>query len=79
MRKVGVAEARKRFRVLLEEVSEGKEVRVLRRGKEIARIVPTRTAKRQRLPSLAPLRASIAVKGRSLSAAVTRARRAERY
>ena len=78
MRQVSVAEARQKFRALLDEVASGGEVVVLRRGKEIARIVPPRSGAR-RLPSLAAFRKTIKVKGEPLSATVTRMRREERF
>lgn len=79
MRKVSVVEARQKLRILLDEVEAGSQVAVLRRGKEVARIVPPPRARRQRLPPLRAFRASIAVKGAPLSRTVLRARRAERY
>mgnify|MGYP001578929754 CR=1 FL=1 len=78
MRKVSVVEARQKLRALLDEVAAGKQVAVLRRGREVARIVPP-PVRRRRLPSLGSLRASIRVEGEPLSRTVVRARRAERY
>ena len=78
MRKVSVAEARENLRSLLDEVAAGKQVAVLRRGKEVARLVPPKTRKR-RLPSLSDFRRSITVRGESMSATVISARRAESY
>jgi len=78
MKRVGVAEARQKLRVLLDEVAAGKQVAVLCRGKEVARLVPPRAGKRK-LPDLGPFRRSIRVKGEPLSAVVIRARREERY
>jgi prevent-host-death family protein len=40
MRTVSVAEARKKLRALLDEVSSGHPVSVVRRGGEVARLVP---------------------------------------
>ena len=80
MHRVSVAEARQKLRTLLDEVESGQEVVVLRRGKEVARIVPVSPrAKGRRLPALAGLRASIKVKGAPLSGTVLSGRRAERY
>jgi prevent-host-death family protein len=78
MRSVSVAEARRRFKALLDEVSSGHPVSVVRRGQEVARLVPPRP-KRLRLPDLSPFRASIRVKGEPLSQTIVRARRAARY
>ena len=40
MKTVSVAEARSRLKALLDEVSSGQEVSVVRRGREVARLVP---------------------------------------
>jgi prevent-host-death family protein len=76
--RVSVKEARENFRALLDRVVQGDEVVILRRGKEVARLVPPRRELR-RLPSLEAFRNSIGVKGKSLSAEVVRGRREERY
>ncbi len=78
MQRVSVAEARQKLRTLLDEVAAGKQVAVLRRGKEVARLVPPRASKRK-LPDLGGFRRSIRVKGEPLSATVIRARREARY
>ena len=49
MKMVSVAEARKRLKALLDEVSSGHEVSVVRRGREVARLVPPERGRR-RLP-----------------------------
>jgi prevent-host-death family protein len=76
--RVSVKQARENFRALLDRVVQGDEVVILRRGKEVARLVPPRRELR-RLPSLEAFRKSIGVKGKSLSAEVVRGRREERY
>jgi prevent-host-death family protein len=78
VRKVGVVEARQRLRALLDEVAAGKQVCVLRRGKEVARLVPPK-GRRQRLPSLRAFRQSLRVRGEALSATVVRTRADARY
>jgi prevent-host-death family protein len=78
MKTVSVAEARKKLRTLLDEVSSGHEVSVVRRGQEVARLVPPRRRGR-RLPALGSFRASIRVTGEPVSVAVVRGRRAGRY
>ena len=78
MRRVSVAEARQKFRALLDEVARGGEIAVLRRGKEVARIVPPGRGAR-RLPSLAAFRRAIKIKGEPMSATVIRMRREERF
>ena len=78
MRTVSVAEARGRLKALLDEVSSGQEVSVVRRGREVARLVPPKRQGR-RLPALGSFRASIRVTGEPVSQAVVRARRQGRY
>jgi prevent-host-death family protein len=75
---VSVAEARQNFKALLDDVSSGHEVSVVRRGQEVARLVPPRR-RRQRLPPLGVFRASIRVAGEPMSQAVVRSRRESRY
>ena len=78
MKTVSVAEARRKLKALLDEVSSGHPVSLVRRGREIARLVPPKRAGR-RLPALGPFRASIRVTGEPLSRSVVRARREARY
>lgn len=75
---VSVAEARSRFKALLDEVLSGHPVSVVRRGREVARLVPPRRTG-HRLPTLVTFRASIRVKGEPVSRTVLRARREARY
>ena len=78
MKTVSVAEARKKLKALLDEVSSGHEVSVVRRGREVARLVPPERRER-RLPSLGAFRKSIRVTGQPVSRAVVRARREARF
>ena len=78
MKTVSVAEARRKLRALLEEVSSGRAVSVVRRGREVARLVPPERRGR-RLPALGSFRASIRVKGEPMSRDVLRVRREARY
>lgn len=78
MRRVSVAEARQQLRSLLDEVATGEEVAVLRRGKEVARIVPPKGRPR-RLPSLGVFRRSIVLRGAPMSISVVRERADGRY
>ena len=78
MKTVSVAEARSRLKALLDEVSSGHPVSVVRRGREVARLVPPKRSGR-RLPSLGPFRASIHVTGGPVSRTVVRARREAHY
>ncbi len=79
MRGVSVKQARETLRKLLDEVEAGGEVLILRRGKEIARLVPAARRRRRTFPDLRKFRASIRAKGEPLSRTVVRSRRAERY
>jgi len=78
MRKISVREARQRLRALLNQVQAGEEIAVLRRGVEVARLVPPRR-RRARLPDLTDLRASVQISGRPMSAEVIASRRSARY
>jgi prevent-host-death family protein len=46
---VGVHEAKTNLSQLLERVSAGEEIVITRRGEEVARLVPARTARARRL------------------------------
>jgi prevent-host-death family protein len=78
MKTVSVAEARKNLKSLLDEVSAGHQVSVIRRGREVARLMPP-PQRGRRLPTLGSFRASIRVTGEPVSRAVVRARRKARY
>ena len=78
MRRVNVKQAREGLSALLDAVSAGEEVVLLRRGKEVARLVPPRR-RAKRLPSLEGLRRSISLKGKPLSAEVLQGRLDERF
>ncbi len=78
MRTVTVAEARRRLKALLDEVSSGHAVAVTRRGREVARLVPP-PRRGRRLPAMTSFRASMRVMGEPVSQAVVRTRRAARY
>ena len=75
---IGAKEARGKFSSLLKTVERGGEVIILRRGKQIARLVSSSNLKKT-LPCLKDFRASIRVKGRPLSVDVVRSREKERY
>lgn len=79
MLNVNVRQARENLSSLLDRVAAGEEVIILRRGKEAARLVPPKSGKRRRLPTLEAFRRSITLKGNALSAEVIRGRRKERY
>ncbi len=75
---INVKDARSRFSSLLDMVKEGDEVVILRRGREVARLVPPR-GKMAHLPDLKAFRDSIRVTGDPLSKTVIRGRNEERY
>jgi prevent-host-death family protein len=75
---INVKEARSKFSSILDQVQEGDELIIRRRGKEIARLVPPKGGGK-RLPGLKKFRAAIRVKGESLSTVVKRGRTEERY
>ena len=75
---VNAKEARGMLSSLLKRVEHGDEVVVLRRGKQVARLVPFRR-KEKHLPQLREFRASIRLKGQPLSTTVLHNREGERY
>jgi prevent-host-death family protein len=75
---ISAKEARGKFSALLKKVEKGDEIVVLRRGRQVARLVPFRK-KEKRLPPLREFRSSIKVKGEPLSITVLRGREEERY
>jgi len=72
MERVGIREVRMRLRELLQRVASGEEVIILRRGKEVARLVPPR--KKGRLEDLKTFRESISLRGEPASVTVSRLR-----
>ena len=75
---INVKEARRKFSSILDQVQEGDQIVIRRRGKEIARLVPPQ-GQGKRLPGLKKFRAAIRVKGESLSTVVKRGRSEECY
>ena len=75
---VNVKEARDKISKLLDRTLKGEEILILRRGKKVARLVPATNAEK-RLPDLSNFRASIKIKGDSLSRTVIDDRNTERY
>jgi prevent-host-death family protein len=75
---ISAKEARGKLSSLLKRVEKGDEIVVVRRGKQVARLVPFRR-KEKRLPQLREFRASIRVKGEPLSVAILHGREEERY
>ncbi len=78
MVEMNAKEARSKLSSLLKQVEEGDEVVILRRGKKVARLVSSQNEGR-RLPRLRDFRASIRIKGDSLSGVVLAERKGTRY
>jgi prevent-host-death family protein len=77
MVEVNVKDARSQLSDLLNRVEKGEEIIIKRRGKRVARMVPSRGE--NHLPSLRDFRASLKVRGKPLSQTVIDARKEERY
>lgn len=75
---INVKEARNHLSALLDKVSNGEEVILLRRGKRIAHLIFPKKRK-TKLPSLKAFRASISVLGKPLSRQVLEERNETRY
>lgn len=78
MEQVSVKDVRNNLREYLDRAEAGEEIIVLRRGKEVARIVPPRRESK-RFPDLTEFRKSIKLKGESASETLIRMRRESRY
>ena len=78
MEPVNIRYARQNFRELIDEVAEGGEVMLVRRGEPVARLVGPEP-KAKKLPSLASFRTSLKVGGRPPSEEIVEARQDERY
>lgn len=78
VKKVSVRDARAGLPALLNRVAKGEEIVIQRRGKAAARLVPPARS-RMPLPDLTTFRASVRVRGESMSTAVIKGRREERY
>ncbi len=77
MRTIQVRQARNQLRAVLDRVAAGEVVILMRRRKEVARLVPPESGKRT-LPSLVRIRAAMRVRGTPMSGEVMRARDEER-
>ncbi len=78
MREMSVREARGHLSALLDEVEQGVEIIITRRGKKVAILSPVRTSGHS-LPAMAAFRDSIRSTGRSLSETVIEDREETRY
>jgi prevent-host-death family protein len=77
MIRTNAKEARQHFSHLLDQVENGEEVFILRRGNIIAHIVPYKKPAAKPLPSLKEFRSTIKLKGLSLSEMIIKARAEE--
>lgn len=75
---ISAKEARSKLSSLLNKVSEGGEIVIVRRGKKVARLV-TAESRVRRLPTLKDFRASVRIKGPSLGSAILRRREEAPY
>jgi prevent-host-death family protein len=75
---INIKEARSKFSSLINQVEDGAEIILTRRGVEVARMVPSK-GKTKRLPSLKKFRAAIKLSGKPLSETVIEGRKEERY
>lgn len=76
---VNLKEARRRLSDLVTAAERGESVVITRRGREVARIAPLSSKPLKPFPDLTKFRASIKVKGRSLTDELIAMRREERY
>lgn len=79
MNTVNMSEARRRLSDLVDSAERGQSVVITRRGRAVARIVPAQREARKPLPEMGDFRASLKVKGKSLSDTVVEMRAEERY
>ena len=78
MAEVSVRDLRNHLRDLVKRAEAGEEILILRRGRQVARLMPLPQTAR-RLPDLSAFRASIAVGGEPLSETVIKERQVARY
>lgn len=78
MTQVTIREVRSNLKALIDRAAAGEEILILRRGREVARLVPPER-EASPFPDLTEFRASIAVQGEPLSETVVRQRRESRY
>lgn len=77
MIRTNAREARKQFSHLMDQVENGEEIFILRRGKIVAHIVPYTKGAAKPLPSLKEFRGAIQLTGEPLSEMITKARAEE--
>lgn len=75
---VSIREARKHLSQLVDAAQRGESVTITRRGKQVARLGPVEPEGGRGLPDLTEFRASVKIKGRSLTEELLAQRREER-
>ena len=76
---VSLKDARKRLGDLVRAAENGETTVITRRGKTVARIAPVEKKPVKGLPDLTEFRASIKIKGRSMTEELLAMRREERH
>ncbi|MFO8013094.1 MAG: type II toxin-antitoxin system prevent-host-death family antitoxin [Phycisphaerae bacterium] len=79
METVNLKEARRRLSDLVKAAERGQSTVITRRGKEVARLGPVGAKAARGLPDLSEFRASVKVKGKSLTDELLAMRREERF
>ena len=79
MNTVNAKQARKRLGNLIDAAQGGESIVITRRGRKVAELGPVRTRRRRTMPDLSAFRASLKVKGKSLSETVVAMRAEEKY
>lgn len=79
MLEVNVKELRDHLAHFLTQVEAGEEIKITRRGKVVATLTPPPKQAPRPLPDLTEFRASIKLKGESMSETIIRERREARY
>jgi len=70
MNTINAKQARKQLGNLIDAAQGGESIVITRRGREVAELGPVRTRRRGKPPDLSAFRASLKVKGKSLSETV---------
>ena len=75
---INLKEARRRLSELVDAAEHGETVVITRRGRKVARLMPIERKRFRQFPDLAAFRASIKLKGRSLTDELIAMREEER-
>ncbi|KPJ52095.1 MAG: hypothetical protein AMS16_06865 [Planctomycetes bacterium DG_58] len=79
MNTINAKQARKQLGELIDAAERGESTVITRRGKRVAELGPVRSRRRRKLPDLSTFRASVKIKGKSMSKTVIAMRAEERY